>query len=332
MSLFLFKPVVRKVCFSLLSLMTCFIQVTANAQNAPWPATTKLVVPLPAGGGVDIVARKLGELLAPRLGTTVVVDNKAGASGLIGAKAAAAGAADGSTVFYIHPGIVTMQAITGRLDLLGEFKAVTKISSGPQLLVVNANSPYKTQVELFNAIKASPNKLNYGTGGNGSPTHLAFEWMDDRMVGGLKATQIPFKGSVDAVNALMGGDVDFTIALYSLVSEHIKSGKLRALSITSASRLGLAPNIPTVSEAGLPGYVFDSWGALVVPSKTPDALVAKLFDATKSAALSPEFGSFIERLGGSVSVSTSSAALTEQLRSAVADEKKIVDRLGLKPQ
>ncbi len=326
-----FKNYQIRLGFASLCLLACAASTSVFAQAPAWPATTKLIVPLPAGGGVDLVARKLSEPLGHKLGTTIVIDNKPGASGLIAAKAAASGSADGSTMFYLHPGILTMQAITARLDLLAEFKPVTRLSNGPQLLVVPANSPYKTQAELFNAIKAQPAKLNYGTGGNGSPTHLAFEWMDERMTGGLKATQIPFKGSVEAVNALLGGEIDFTIALYSLVGEHLKTGKLRALSVTSASRMPTVPNIPTVAEAGLPGYVFDSWGAFVVPVKTPDAVVAKLFEAIKATANSPEYVAFIERIGGVVQTSASPAAFAEQLKLAVAEEKKIVERLGLKP-
>ncbi len=304
----------------------------AYAQAPSWPATTKIVVPLPAGGGVDVIVRKFAEVLGPKLGTSVIVDNRPGASGLIAAKAASSGSADGGTILYFHPGLLTMQSITGRLDTLGEFKAVTKLSSGPHLLVVPANSPYKTQAELLLAVKSQPAKLNYGTGGNGSPSHLAFEWMEERTAGGLKATAIPFKGGIESVTALMGGEIDFTFALLSVVSEHIKSGKLRALSITSASRAVLLPNVPTVAEAGIPGYVFDSWGALLVPIKTPDAVVNRLYEAAKASANSQEFSSIVARGGGVLDVSPSPAIFTEQLRSAIVEEKRIVDRLGLKSQ
>lgn len=300
------------------------------AQSAAWPATTKIIVPLPAGGGVDMIVRKFAEVLAPKLGSSVIVDNRPGASGLIAAKAASGGATDGSTIFYLHPGLVTMQAITGRLDILGEFKAVTKLSNGPHVLLVPASSPYKTQADLLAAIKAQPGKLNYGSGGNGSPSHLAFEWMDEKTAGGLKATQIPFKGGIESVTALLGGEIDFTFTLFSVANEHIKNGKLRALSITSANRMPIAPNIPTAAEAGIPGYVFDAWGGLVVPAKTPDAVVAKLFELAKASANSPEFSALIQRSAGVVDVNASPAAFTEQLKAYVADEKKIVDRLGLK--
>ena len=314
------------------SCASVFAQAPATAQASAWPATTKIVVPLPAGGGVDMIVRKFAETLAPKLGTNVIVDNRPGASGLIAAKAASAGAADGSTILYLHPGLITMQTITGRLDISSEFKAITKLSSGPHLLLVPANSPYKTQAELLAAMKAQPGKLNYGSGGNGSPSHLAFEWMDEKTPGGVKATQIPFKGSVESVTALLGGEIDFTFSLFNVVHEHIKSGKLRALSITSSARFPMAPNVPTVAEAGIPGYVFDAWGGLVVPAKTPDAVVARLYEAAKLSANSPEFSGFIAKSAGVIEVSPSPTFFNDQLKTYLADEKKIVDRLGLKPQ
>ncbi len=303
---------------------------SAQAQMATWPSITKIVVPVPAGGSVDIVARKFAEIAGPKLGTTMVVENRVGASGLIAAKAAAAGLADGSTIFYLHPGVLTTQVITGRLDIMAEFKAVTKLSSWPLLLMVSGNSPYKTQADLISALKAQAGQLNYSSGGNGSPSHLAFEWMDARVPGGVKATHIPFKGSIDAVMALMGGQVDFTFSLLSNVSEHIKTGKLRALSITGASRSPLYPHIPTVSEAGVAGYAFDAWGALMVPVKTPDTVVARIFDAVKTGANSPDFMALIASGGGVAELSASPAAFSAQLRAALVEEKGVVERLGLK--
>jgi tripartite-type tricarboxylate transporter receptor subunit TctC len=220
--------------------------------------------------------------------------------------------------------------MTDRLDIMTEFKAVTKLSSWPLLLVVSGNSPYQTQAELIAAMKAQPGKLNYSSGGSGSPSHLAFEWLDARVPGGVKATHIPFKGNIDAVSAMMGGQVDFTFSLLPNVSEQIKAGKLRALSITSATRSSLHPHIPTVSDAGVTGYIFDAWGALMVPAGTPDSVITSIFDAVKASADSPDFKALIARGGGVVELSASPAAFTAQLRAALVEEKSVVERLRLK--
>ena len=139
-----------------------------------------------------------------------------------------------------------------------------------------------------------------------------------------------FKGNIDAVSALIGGQVDFTFSLLSNVSEHIKTGKLRALSITSATRSSWYPHIPTVSDAGVTGYVFAAWGALMVPPGTPDSVIARIFDAVKTSANSPDFKALIARGGGVVELSASPAAFSAQIGTALMEEKGVVERLGLK--
>lgn len=139
-----------------------------------------------------------------------------------------------------------------------------------------------------------------------------------------------FKGNIDAVSALIGGQVDFTFSLLSNVSEHIKTGKLRALSITSATRSSWYPHIPTVSDAGVTGYVFAAWGALMVPPGTPDSVIARIFDAVKTSANSPDFKALIARGGSVVELSASPAAFLAQIGTALMEEKGVVERLGLK--
>ena len=143
-----------------------------RAQQAAVPATVKMVVPFPAGGAVDVVARKMAEAMAKHMGTTFIVENRPGASGAIGARAVASAAPDGSMLLYAHSGMVTAQAMGAKIDLPKEFRPVARFTAGPHLLVVRADSPYKTQRDLVDAMKASPGKLNFGSGGPGSPTHL----------------------------------------------------------------------------------------------------------------------------------------------------------------
>lgn len=298
--------------------------------QAAWPATTRIIVPGPAGGPVDLISRRLGDKLATALATTVVVENKPGAAGLLGFKAAAGAAPDGSTLAYVHSGHLTLQAMGGRLDVLQEMRPVSKVSASPFVLAVPAASPFKTQADLLADLKARPGKLNYGTGGIGSPAHLAFERLSDRVPGGLQAQQIPFKGATETVVSLVSGDIDFTISLVGALVDHIKSGRVRALSVTTAERLSAMPNLPTVAEAGVPGFEFEAWGSLMLPAKASDELVNRLAGAIKAGVATPEVAELMARMGSHASTGATPAQFAAQLRAELATETALAKRLGLK--
>ena len=196
--------------------------------QASWPTNTiRIVVPSPAGGGVDAFARVVGEQLAAALKVTVLIDNKAGASGLIGTKAAAQSAPDGYTIAYIHSGLVTVQAMNPRLDLLKELRPVAKLSYSPFMAVVNAESKFKTMQDLVAEVLAHPGKLTFGSGGPGSPAHLAVEYIEERL-GNFKSVHVPFKGAADSANAIVGGQVDFQVGLLAASAPLVQAGRLRA--------------------------------------------------------------------------------------------------------
>ena len=304
----------------------------AMAQSAAGPDVYKIVVPLPAGGGVDVFVRKLGESLAKHLNKSVIVENKPGASGQIAVQAVASGPADGSSILYLHSGILTMQEVTGRTDVLRDFKPIGKVSSSPHLLVVSATSPYATLADLIKAMKSAPDKLNYGSGGKGSPTHLMFEQMDEKFPGGMRATHVPFKGSIEGVFAVMGGSIDFVFAPPGAVMEQMKAGKLRALATTSAVRMAQLPNLPTIAESGIPKYHDEPWGGLVVPTATPDAQVNRLVVALKAAMAEPALLDMVNKVGGKMEASASPAAFAAQIREELAVNKAHVAKLGLKEQ
>ena len=212
----------------------------ANAQGAAaakWPvATIKFIAPVPPGGGVDVFCRQLGERMAHHLGVTVVVENRAGAGGLLGAKALAMAPADGSTLGYLHSGHASIQAMGGKLDLLSEFKPVIgRFQASAFAVVVHADSPYQTFADLLKVLTEQPDKLSYGSGGLGTPAHIIFEKLKAARPG-LSATQIPYKGAIEGVNALMGKNIDFLVGLMSTVLGPIKGGKLRALAVSSPAR------------------------------------------------------------------------------------------------
>lgn len=305
-----------------------FISPRVFAQSRNVPGTIKLVVPLPAGGAVDVFARKLAEGLAKALNTIVLVDNKPGAAGLIAARAVATAAPDGSAILYVHSGMVTAQAMGAKMDLLKEFRPVAKVSSSPHLLVVRADSAYKSVRDLLAAMKANPGKLNFGSGGSGSPTHLMYEMLEEA-VPGVKATHVPFKGAIEAIYALSGGDLDFQFALPAAAGEMIKSGKLRALATTGSARFAAYPDLPTLSEAGAPGYLAEPWGGLMLPAKAPDGLVSIFADATFSALNTPDVTQLIERTGSVKAAKHPPAAFAEEIAKELTLQKTLVKKLGM---
>ncbi len=302
----------------------------AFAQIA-WPSgPVRLVVPLPAGGGVDVFARVLAEQLAAVLKQTVIVDNRAGAGGLIGTKAAAQAAPDGYTIAYLHSGLVTVQAMNARLDLLKEFRPVAKLSFSPFMAVVNAESKYKTMQDLISDVQANPGKLTYGSGGPGSPAHLAVEYIEERL-GNFKAVHVPFKGAIESANAIAGGQVDFQVGLLAGSIGLVQAGKLRALAVTSAKRLPQLPHLPTMSEAGVPGFVFEPWGGLGVPAGTPDAVIARLNEVLPGVLASAAVKDIVAKQGSVVDYAPP-AALTAQISRELEVDKGVVKRLGMTQQ
>ncbi|HPV24598.1 MAG TPA: tripartite tricarboxylate transporter substrate binding protein [Casimicrobium sp.] len=310
------------------ALMSVPVLAPLAAAQSAWPnRVVKLVVSSPAGGGVDLFARGLAERLSAALGQTMIVDNKPGAGSLLGTKAVAQSAPDGYTLGYLHSGLVTQQAMNAKIDLLKEFRLVAKLSSTPFMLVVRADSPYQSTKDLIAAVRANPGKLSYGSGGVGSPAHLAVEQLADK-VGNFNALHVPFKGAVEAAQAMMGGQIDFIIGLLGAVAPLVQGGKLRALAITSKSRLPLFANVPTMAEAGIADFVFEPWGGLVVPAGTPDNVVARLNEVLPDALASQPVKELIAKQGGLVTFA-GPQAFSAQIARELEIERALVKRLGL---
>ncbi len=306
--------------------------LVANAfAQGTWPsAPIRIVVPSPAGGGVDVFARVVGEQLAAALKQTVIIDNKPGASGLIGTKAVSQSAPDGYTIAYLHSGLVTVQAMNPRLDLLKELRPVAKLSYSPFMAVVSAESKYKTMQDLVADVQANPGKLTFGSGGPGSPAHLAVEYIEEKL-GNFKAVHVPFKGAAEAANAIVGGQVDFQVGLLAAAIPLVQGGKLRALAVTSAKRLPQLPNVPTMSEAGVPGFVFEPWGGFGVPAGTPDAVIARLNEVLPGILASAPVRDVMAKQGSFVDYAPPSA-LTAQIARELEVDRVVVKRLGMTQQ
>ncbi len=257
----------------------------------------KIVVPFTAGSATDIMARIVGEKLTASTGQPVVVENRPGAGGTLGAAQVARSEPDGYTLLVVSSGHVVNPVLYPGLayDTLGDFAGVTPLAALPNMLVVGAGSPIKTVGELIAAAKANPGKLNYASAGVGSATHVNAEKF--RSVAGLQVTHIPFKGTPETIVETSAGRVDFmfTPVLSSLPT--VREGRMRALAVSTAKRTSAAPDVPTVAEAGLPGFVFDFWVGLLAPSKTPRAIVAKLNAEVSKALALPDVKERMAKLG-----------------------------------
>ncbi|HEX4325603.1 MAG TPA: tripartite tricarboxylate transporter substrate binding protein, partial [Burkholderiales bacterium] len=247
-----------------------------------------IVVPLAAGGAVDNVARVLGQKLSAQIGQPVIVDNKPGANGNIGAEAVAKSAPDGYTILMAIPAVTTNQSLYSKLpyDTFKDFAPVARLGGAPLILVVGADSPYKTFAELLAALRANPGKFSYGSSGNGSSQHLAGELF--KISAKVDALHVPYKGGAPAVTDLIGGQLTFMLTNPLEVQSQIKSGRLKALGVGGPKRVDWLPGVPTLAESGLPGYEATTWWGTLAPAGTPPAVLARLTKEIVAAMNSAE--------------------------------------------
>ncbi len=249
---------------------------TAHAQNYP-AKSVKMIVPFPAGGPTDIVARLLGQKLGETWGQSVVIDNRPGGGGVIAGQLAAKSPSDGYTIFL--GGITTLVLSTyvhknRPYDSLREFLPVTQTTLQPLLLMVHPSLPVKTVQEYLALARARPGQINYGTSGPGGSGHLAGELL--RSMTGINIVHVPYRGQPPALNDLLAGQVQSMLGAPLAVIPHIRSGKIRALAVTGQKRSLAAPSVPTFAEAGLPGYDASTWNGIMVPASTPRAIIERL--------------------------------------------------------
>ncbi|MGQ3074010.1 MAG: Bug family tripartite tricarboxylate transporter substrate binding protein [Ferrovibrionaceae bacterium] len=261
---------------------------TGQAQTYPTRAIT-LIVPFPAGGTTDILGRFVGQALSAAWNQPVVVENRGGAGGNIGAAAVAKAAPDGYTLLV---GTVGTHAINASLytkmpyDTLKDFAPVTQIASVPNMLVVTPSLPVGSVTELIAYAKANPGKLNMASSGNGTSIHLSGELF--KVMTGVDMVHVPYKGSAPALNDLMGGQVQLMFDNMPSALPQVKGGTLKALAVTTATRSPAMPDLPTVAEAGVPGFEASSWFGVFAPAGTPKEIVAKLQTEIARILKSPE--------------------------------------------
>ncbi|QHI98318.1 tripartite tricarboxylate transporter substrate binding protein [Xylophilus rhododendri] len=265
--------------------------VTTGVLAQPaWPAAKSIhmVIPLAAGSAVDNGARVLTQRMGIDLGQSFYLENIPGSSGLIGAERVAKAAPDGYTLGGFNDSVLTMvpNIYKANWDPLADFVPVSLVGTIEWGLVVKPDSPYQTVADFIQAAKARPGKLNYGSGGSGSPQHLAMAMFASRA--GLDMVHVPYKGATPAAIAVAGGEVDAAFQGLGTVTSLIAGGKLRLLAVSAPQRLAQYPNVPTVSESGLPDFNFNSWFALVAPKGTPRAVVDRLYRSVKTSLDDPD--------------------------------------------
>ena len=307
------------------------LAATGSVQAQAWPTKPiRVIVPFAAGSTTDIIARAIADKVGAGLGQTLVIDNRAGASGTIGQQAVATAAPDGYTIM-IHSSSHTVSPSTFAklpFDTVGDFAGVTPISSLPNALVIAPSKNMKTLQELLAAARAKPGSINFASAGQGSATHLNAEKF--KMAAKIEATNIPFKGSAEAVNEVLAGRVDYYFSPIAPVLGQIREGQLVALAVGSPKRAAALPDVPTTAEAGVPGSEFNFWIGMMVPAKTPREIVNRLHDEVVKALATPEVKERFLKLGADP-WTLSPAQFDTYIKDEIASNAKLVKAAGLQP-
>ncbi len=297
---------------------------------AAWPErAVRWIVAYPPGAGTDIVARLMGQRLAERLGKPVVIDNKPGAGGAIGLEAIANAPPDGYTIGMADTGPLAINPALYRTlgyDPVASFAPVSLLANLPFVLVVHPDLPVRSVGELIALAKAKPGEINYASVGNGSSVHLATELF--KTLAGVDLVHVAYKGSAPALQDLLAGQVSVMFVNLLSALPSIEAGKIRMLAVTPDHRLANLPEVPTVAEAGVPGYAYQTWFGLVVPAKTPAAIVARLHDEVVATLAEPEIRARLIAQGGVEPVGGTPEEFAATIRSDLGRYADLVKRTG----
>jgi tripartite-type tricarboxylate transporter receptor subunit TctC len=322
----------RSKVFSVACVLLFSAMAVAQAAAQSYPVRPiRLIVPFPPGGSNDIVGRLLGLQLGERLGRSVIIDNRAGAGGNLGIDIAAKSAPDGYTMLMVSAAFAFGPSMYQKLpfDPVKSFTPVAKIGAGPNSLAVFPGLPVKTAKDLIALAKAKPGQLNFTSAGTGSATHFGGEMF--KASAGIDIVHVPLKGIPEALTEVMTGRVHYFMAPFGSSAGLIRDGRLRALAVTSAQRTRMNPEIPTIAESGLPGFRYDSWGALFAPAKTPRAVINRLNREVAAALKLPENEQRLHAVGMEPAPGTPAELdrfVVEQLKAA----HDLARGAGLKPE
>jgi len=323
----------RKVdirAFTLCGALLCAPYLTTPASAQPYPSKpVRMIVPYPPGRSTGIMGRILAQKLSESMGQQVIVDNRAGASGIIGTEMTVQASPDGYTILMVTIPLVINPSLYPKLtfDVTRDLAPISLVASSPFVLVVHPSLPVKSVKELVALAKKQPGKLNYPSGGNGTNSHVSVELL--KSLTQTETVHVPYKGGGPALIALLGGEVDFGVIGIEAVVPHMPSGKLRALAITGKTRSAMLPELPTVVEAGVPGYEFTSWNGVLAPAATPANTINLLNEQITRAIRAPDLAERFAKEGTEVIASTP-AQFAAHIKSELQRWAKVVKEMGLK--
>lgn len=318
------------VMMGCMTALACAQAVAANATDWPTRPVT-MVVPFPAGGATDIVGRLLAKELTQRLGQTFVVENKGGANATIGMQYVANAQPDGYTILYNTSSLALSPALYKKLsfDPMTSFTAVSTTATVPLVLLVNNSLPVSSAAEFVAYARAHPGKLNYASSGNGNVTHLAAFLFNKNT--GIQAQHVPYKGTTPALVDLMGGQVQYMIGTVNDALPHIQANKVKTLAMTTASRLPILPDVPTVNESVSKGFDLSAWQGVMVPAGVAPEVVQRLNGAIRDALKSPEFVAQLDKQGA-VTLGSTPQEYAKYLDQQLAYWKTAVREAGVEQE
>ena len=327
----MYRPFGLALCAALLVAGMAQAQPAQQAASAYPLRPIRLIVPFAPGGSNDIMARLIGQKFGEAFGQQVVIDNRAGASGLIGTDLAAKAPPDGYTLLMMSLTLAVNPSLFRKLpyDTEKDLLPVTLVASAPLMLVVHPSLPAKSVKELIAHAKANPGKLNFGSGGPGTTPHLAGEML--KTMAGLQMTHVPYKGGGPALADLVGGQIQLMLENIPSTLPFVKGEKLRALGVTGLKRSALVPDLPTLDEAGLKGYEIVGWNGLFVPAGTPRAIVTRLHGETVKALAQPDMKARLATLGAE-GVGSTPEEFKAFVKAEIGKWARVVKQAGLKAE
>jgi tripartite-type tricarboxylate transporter receptor subunit TctC len=309
-----------------LSAALALVPTLARAQEA-WPIrSVTFIIPYAAGGYTDLVGRLAARYVEHALGKPVIIDNRAGAGGIVGTQVVANAVPDGYVLCVCSVGAVSIAPFAQKVgyDPIEDLAPIGIVSSIPQVVIVRKDLPVKTMIDFVSYAKANPGKLNYGSSGVGGLTHYSVELFLVRT--GTSAVHIPFRGGAQSTAAVVSGDVDFAFANLTDALPQIESGSVRALAVTSLDRSSYFPALPSMHETVLPNFIAETWNGIMAPSKTPEPIIRKLSDILIKMADDPEVKESMRKAGAST-VKTTPAQYRAQIEQEIAQWKPLISEI-----